>query len=231
MRRDSFISSKSCLNEALHSELCAPFGFAFAFGFSQLYSYISTFHIPSDAGPAPLAVGPDGAAPPGEEKGDGDEEDGEAAEDGVAPVDADVVVHGADEEGEGAGEEGAEEHVGGDGAGAVAREGVDEVVERGLEDGGEADAREEDADDGGPVVHFGVGGPWAVVFGVSCCCSCCCGGRRRGGLATRGGAGSHPNTKSPTANNTPPIIIGGSRASGTGRFPLARKSWKYCLLL
>ena len=50
------------------------------------------------------------------------------------------MVHGPHEEGEGAGEHGAQEHVCGDGAGAVAGEGVDEVVKGGLKDGGEADA-------------------------------------------------------------------------------------------
>lgn len=128
--------------------------------------------------PTPLATGPNAPSPFSKEKRHGHEEDGDDAEDGVAPVDADVVVHGPDEEGEGAGEHGAQEHVGGDGAGAVAREGVDEVVERRLEDGREADAREEDADDRGPRVHFRVRGPWALGVSV---CVCVSEGRRFGG--------------------------------------------------
>ena len=50
------------------------------------------------------------------------------------------MIHGPHEEGKGAREHGAQEHVGRDGAGAVTGEGVDEVVKGGLEDGGEADA-------------------------------------------------------------------------------------------
>ena len=36
-----------------------------------------------------------------------------------------------------------------------------------------------------------------------------------------GGRGLHPNRKSPIANKTPPIIMGGNLASGTDRFPFA----------
>ena len=74
------------------------------------------------------------------------------------------MIHGPHEEGESAREHGAQEHVCGDGTGAVAGEGVDEVVEGRLKDGGEADAGEEDADYGGPVVDFGVGGPCRRVL-------------------------------------------------------------------
>ena len=90
-----------------------------------------------------------------------------------------------------------------------------------MEDGGEADAGQEDADYGGPVVYFGVGGPCdgvsvvSVSWVVICFCVCLL---RRGG---QGEGGLHPNTKSPIANKTPPIIMGGSLASGTDRFPFA----------
>ena len=117
----------------------------------------------SNTRPTPLPIRPNTPPPPRKQKRHRHQNDGHAPENRIAPADADVVVHGPHEEREGAREHGAQEHVCGDGAGAVAGEGVNEIVEGGLEDGGEADASEEDADYGGPVVYFGVGGPCGGV--------------------------------------------------------------------
>ena len=83
----------------------------------------------SNTRPTPLPIRPNTPAPPRKQKRHRHQNDGHAAENRVAPADADVVIHGPHEEGEGAREHGAQEHVGRDGAGAVAGEGVDEVVE------------------------------------------------------------------------------------------------------
>lgn len=88
------------------------------------------FHIRSHTRPTPLAIRPDAPPPPVEQKRHRHKKHREAPEDRVAPIHADVMIHGPHEQGERAREHGPQEHVGRNGAGAVAREGVDEVVER-----------------------------------------------------------------------------------------------------
>ena len=93
----------------------------------------------SNTRPTPLPIRPNAPPPPRKQKRHRHQNNSHAPENRIAPANTDVVIHGPHEEGEGAREHGAQEHVGRDGAGAVAGEGVDEVVEGGLEDGGEPD--------------------------------------------------------------------------------------------
>ena len=69
------------------------------------------------------------------------------------------MQHRSDEKRKGARKRRSQESVGGHGAGRVALEGVDQVVESGLEDGEEAEADEDGADARGDPVDGGAGGP------------------------------------------------------------------------
>jgi len=98
-------------------------------------------------------MGSDLLSPFEKEEGGREEEHTNAGEDGAAPVDADLFVHGPNEEREGPRRHRSDKRVGGNSAGAVAGECVDEVLEGGLEDGGEAEPRQEDAHDRRPGVR------------------------------------------------------------------------------
>nr|POE94622.1 hypothetical protein CFP56_16859 [Quercus suber] len=104
-------------------------------------SICHAFPRPDASCPQPLPVDP-------EQIWNRDQHDRTEREDAQPPADAEVAQHGRDKERKGAGEGAAQEGVGGNGAGGVALKGVDEVVERGLEDGEEAEAHEGDGDAG-----------------------------------------------------------------------------------
>ena len=90
-----------------------------------------------------------------------DQNNCENPENRVAPIHADVVIHGPNEQRERACEHGSQKHVGRDGAGAITRKSVDKVVEGCTKDCRETDTGEEDADNGRPVIYLGVRCPCA----------------------------------------------------------------------
>ncbi len=89
----------------------------------------------------------------------GDQQRREPGGDAHAGPDADVVIQGADDEGEGAGEARAQEGIRRDGGGRVRLERVDQVVEGGLEDGEEARAEHDEPDARDDPVDVLAGGP------------------------------------------------------------------------
>lgn len=88
----------------------------------------------------PLPARPDPRSIDVEQVRDGDERDSHESQRAGRPIDAHLAEHDAREEREAAGEQAAEESICGDGAGGVLLEGIDEVVQGGLEDGEEAEA-------------------------------------------------------------------------------------------
>lgn len=83
----------------------------------------------------------------------------EAARDTRSRPNANVVIHGTHDERERARQTGAQKGIGGDSGGGVLGEGIDEIVERSLEDGEETRAHHRDADAEHDPMNGGIGRP------------------------------------------------------------------------
>lgn len=101
---------------------------------------------------APFALRTNSLSNLEEQEWDGQEEDADQGEYRRTPVDTEVVEHGLDEERESTCGQRTDECVGGNRTSTVASEGVNNVLERCLEDGSEAETDEIDADNGRPRV-------------------------------------------------------------------------------
>lgn len=107
----------------------------------------------------PLPAGPDPSSVDVEQIRDGNQRDSYEPQGAGCPVNAHLAEHDAREEREAAGEQAAEESICRDGAGSVLLEGIDEVVQGGLEDGEEAEAHGDGAGVGADPVDVLCAGP------------------------------------------------------------------------
>lgn len=103
---------------------------------------------------APLALSTNSLSPEEEKKWNRNQDCCNTAEDSRAPVNAEIIVHGDNEQRKCISHHGSKESVGGHRTGTEASKRVDQVVESCLKDGCESEADQPDADDGGPVVDF-----------------------------------------------------------------------------
>lgn len=103
---------------------------------------------------APLASSTDSLPPEKEQKWNGNQDCCNETENSRAPINADIVVHGDNEQRKCTSHCRSKEGVGGHRTGTEASERIDQVVESCLKDGCETKAGQCYADDRGPVVDF-----------------------------------------------------------------------------
>lgn len=101
---------------------------------------------------AELATCPDTTPKFEEDKGSRQEKHADASKDGATPINPNVLIHWPHKQRKRSCHQGPDKCVGGNGTRAVACKCVDEVLERCLEDGGEADSYQEHAHNRRPRV-------------------------------------------------------------------------------
>lgn len=159
---------------------------------------------------APLSPSTNTFSPKEEEERNRDQNGRNAGKYSSPPVDSNIFVHWNNKQWKRARHHRSQESIGSNGTGTVAGKCVDQVSQSRLEDGCEPKSYQKYTYDRWPIVNVWRGCPYEDDLAKSPSTSC-----------MEGLACLQAKIKSPAVKTIPPIIIGGRRASGTGRRLLA----------